>query len=310
MKTFFLFLLISLLSISAKAQTSVYHPFPDSAAMWNIQNSYMCWLSPYNMVYQNYSIIISNDTVIGAETYHKLVIPVLQTIQSSCAPGTTYLNVYKGAIRQDTAARKVFIVPPTGNTEELLYDFTMQVGDTVRGYIESQQQNNPDRVLSIDSVLVGNSYRKKWNIDNQYSISFIEGIGSTYGLVEYSFSNATDQLMISISCFQQNSQTLYPDTSSNCLQIGILFDAINGDDPNTDLLNVFPNPCRGSVNLDFGKSTTCEIILTDLSGRLIFQQQIFNQSRCSIDKLESGSYMLTVLDENKKIVSRKKINCI
>lgn len=305
-----LLLLFTITSLSAKAQTNVYHPFPDSAAMWNINNSYMCWLSPYNMVYQDYSIIMPGDTIIGSETYHKLVIPVLQTIHSSCAPGTTYLNIYKGAIREDTAARKVFIVPPAANTEELLYDFTMQVGDTVRGYIESQQQFNPDIVLSIDSVLVGNNYRKRWNIDNQYSISFIEGIGSTYGLVEYSFSSATDQLMISISCFQQNGQTLYPDTLSNCLQIGILFDGINSDDTDSDLLSVFPNPSEGSANLDFRKSTGGEIVLTDLSGRIILQQRIANQSRFSIENLESGTYMLTVLDEKNKTVSRKKIICI
>jgi hypothetical protein len=40
---------------------------------------------------------------------------------------------YAASIRQDTAARKVYIVPRNQTSEQLLYDFNMQVGDIFMG---------------------------------------------------------------------------------------------------------------------------------------------------------------------------------
>jgi hypothetical protein len=303
MKNLF-FIIATFVTISGNAQTAVYHPFPDSNAIWNIQDYYQCWLSPYNYVGQFYSITFANDTTIGTQSYHKLTIPFFQTVASSCVSGSINLNVYKGSIRQDTTNKKVFIVPPSSITEELLYDFTMQVGDTVRGYLESNASPR-DIVQSIDSVLVGSTYRKKWNINSGYNISFIEGIGSTYGLLELSPGCITDQLEYSITCFQQNFQTLYPDTTSNCQ----LIDAVNSEEIISDQVKAFPNPCNGSITIDFGKMESREIILTDLLGHLIFQEKIINQSQFKIDNLQRGSYILTIIDKTNNTAVRKKISC-
>src|SRR6266576_2342829 len=70
MKKILLFILISL-SLSSYGQTSVYHSFPDSSAVWNIRDVWNCWLPPYDAVQQDYSITFSNDTIIGSQLYHK-----------------------------------------------------------------------------------------------------------------------------------------------------------------------------------------------------------------------------------------------
>src|SRR2546428_7387968 len=67
-------------------------------------------------------------------------------------------------------------------------------------------------VTSIDSILIGNNYRKRWNTNSSFSI--IEGIGSTLGLLDFCYYlvSPTNFLI----CFHQNGQTLYPDTINNC----------------------------------------------------------------------------------------------
>lgn len=240
---------------------------------------------------ENYSIIISGDTVINGLVYQKLtgVNPVW----------------YKCAIRQDTLIRKVFIIPPAAITEELLYDFTMQVGDTVQGYIENYN-NQKDIVLTIDSVMVGNNYRKRWKINSGYNIYFIEGIGSTYGLVEHSPGTIVDAPDFSISCFRQNGNTVYPDTTTSCE----LITSVKPIEIQNDQLVIYPNPAHGSFTIEYDKSMNIkEIRLTDLPGKIIFRQQTGDQTKFQIANLPNGIYILTIIDEANHPTNKKVICC-
>jgi hypothetical protein len=282
-----LFLISALFTLSSLAQQPVYFPFPESNAQWNMHMLQMGW-PPLE---KNYSIIISGDTLINGLLYQKL----------------TIVNPawYKGAIRQDTVNRKVFIIPPAAATEELLYDFTMHVGDTVKGYIENYL-NTKDIVENIDTVLVGNNYRKRWKINSGYNIYFIEGIGSTYGLVEYSPGTMVDAADFSISCFRQNSITIYPDTITNC---GLITSAKPIEIQN-DQLRIYPNPSNGSFTIEFDKSLNIkEIRLTDLLGKIVFQQQTDNRTKIEITNLRNEIYILTIIDKDNLLINKKIISC-
>lgn len=281
-----LFLISALITLSSLAQQPVYFPFPESNAQWNIHMLQMGW-PPYE---NNYSIIIAGDTLLNGLIYKKLMI---------VNPAW-----YKGAIRQDTINKKVFIIPPTAVTEELLYDFTMQVGDTVKGYIENLL-NPKDIVQTIDTVLVGNDYRRRWKINSGYSIYFIEGIGSTYGLVEHSPGTMVDAADFSISCFRQNSITIYPDTITSCG----LITSVQPIEIQNDQLSIYPNPSKGSFSIEFDKSLNIkEIRLTDLLGRIVFQQQTDNRTKIEITNLQNDIYILTIIDKDNLLINKKIIS--
>lgn len=290
-----LLILFSLLGFFANAQTSIYHPFPDSAAQWNIQ-----WNQGLCLGNDNYSITVSGDTIINLQTYHKLFTPFIQITNSSCTSGV--LAGYRGAIRQDTIARKVFYIPPTNLSEQLLYDFTMQVGDTVAGFIETFA-GSPDTVVSIDSVLVGTTYRKRWEINSWYNIYFIEGIGSTYGLLERSLGYATDQPFITITCFQQNSQALYPNTSGNCP----LIDGIVSEEISSDQLIVFPNPIIDIFNISVTSNETMELTLYDFTSRVLLHQEFVHAVSLNMEQLAAGIYFYEVKNKNAVICNGKVV---
>ena len=295
-----LLLNLILLTLFAKGQTSAYHSFPDSNAVWNFHFQHYCFFNGTGDEY--YSITFSSDTLINSQTYHKLTTPFVQSFSTGTCGGIP--TGYKGAIRQDTANKKVFYIPPTDTTEQLLYDFTMQVGDTVRGYIETFAFTT-DIVQSIDSVLIGSTYRKRWNINNCYNIQFIEGIGSTYGLFERSPGCITDDAGYSLTCFQQNGQSLYPDTITNCQ----LITSVNSIDNFSNQIKIFPNPSSSSFTVDFDNADIKEIKLTDLLGNTIFQQQTNKQSQIKIDRLQIGTYILTIIDRKNRTTNRKIISC-
>jgi len=101
----------------------------------------------------NYSYTFSGDTLINNLTYHKLTTPFAKPYVGGSG--------YRGAIRQDIVAKKVFFIPLREISEKVLYDFTLQVGDTVK---VKPYYSPRDTVQSIDSVLVGNTFRKRWQI--------------------------------------------------------------------------------------------------------------------------------------------------
>jgi hypothetical protein len=101
-----LILLILLLPLlQAKAQTNVYHPLPDSNAVWNFNFHVTC---PFGMV-ADYSIMISGDTILNNLNYKKLYTPHIQLAVGS-SPCYFIESNYRGAFRQDTSTKKVYIV--------------------------------------------------------------------------------------------------------------------------------------------------------------------------------------------------------
>jgi hypothetical protein len=295
MKRYLLFILL-FISLGSNGQTSVYHPFPDSAAVWNINYYADCWI--FGTAYANYSITISGDTLINSQTYHKLITPyILGGYTGSC--GIAPFAGYRGAIRQDIPDKKVFYVPPTDSIEELLYDFNMELGDPVPGYINMYNTNT---VQDIDSVLVGGSYRKRWQVSQQYSIYFIEGIGSTYGLLEFS-PPATDHPGYTITCFQQDGQSLYPENTANCELITTLFDYDIVDE-----IKIFPNPSKGSFKIDIGNYEVKEIELKDLFGKTIQKPFIRTAANFELDNIQRGVYILTIIKQDNTRITRKLIS--
>lgn len=283
-------------------QTTIYHPLPESDAVWNL-NFYNYCLA--NVTNENYSLSFSGDTLINGQIYQKMICSQIQVISSFC--GLTTTSGYKGAIRNDIASKKVFFVSPSGNSEQLLYDFNLQVGDTVSGYFGETISGFPEIVQSIDSVLIGNSFRKRWNLNPLYEVYFIEGIGSTYGLIELlPGGTISDIPQRSINCFSQNGTSIYPSSPIYCN----LISSVNSNDPFIEMIKVFPNPFSKQTTLqtdNYFKDT--RLTLYNSFGKLI--KQIDHISGQSItlfrNDLPSGIYFLSLIQDKKVIKTEKLI---
>ncbi len=286
-------------AISGKSQTWIYHSMPDSNAVWNFEAINPC-PQIVNLI-QNFSITISGDTTINSITYHKLFTPYVMESYIGTNCGSTFPG-YKGAVRQDTSLKRAYVVKPFNNIEQLLYDFNMQIGDTVKGVIASISVD-ADTVISIDSILVGGSYRKKWNITN--GISIIEGLGSTYGLVQNSTAGLIGTFPnFLITCFSQNGVSIYPNNSTTCP----LISSLNTLSETAKEIKIYPNPSKGVFIVDFNGLEIKEIILNDLFGQLILKENTSNSINLSIDNLKTGLYILIVTDKNNKSTFRKIIS--
>src|SRR5688572_22615996 len=192
-----LLVVITFTTLSVRSQTSVYHPFPDSAGVWR-QEGYTqgncCCSGNFCLDEFDYNYFLNGDTLIGAFTYKKIYktgngvdyVNGPNTCPPSCSNYQFYYfnNIYSGCFRQDTTQRKVFIVPTGSALETLLYDFNLNLGDTLP---PSWPDYDPlIYVTAVDSTLVGGSYHKRFHLSTSNlpgEVSLIEGIGNSLGFL-------------------------------------------------------------------------------------------------------------------------------
>ena len=128
MKTCFTLILI-LICLAVSAQEYKYVSFPDSTAVWNE----MFWSDAPSDLRQY--ALFNEDTIVNGLVYHKIYTNVN-------LPNITIENSKRaGAIREDEHKRVWAINLKTApihpdylneNGEIMLFDFSLQVGDTIR----------------------------------------------------------------------------------------------------------------------------------------------------------------------------------
>lgn len=292
-KLFYILFLLGAFMVNA--QTNVYHPFPEANAQWNF-NAF----TQMGACHKMYSIVLNSDTIINSNTYHPLL------THGSSDLGSTFLcnfilPSYLGAIRNDSANKKVFIVPPQQQNEFILYDFNLQIGDSVKGYLA---QFSPDNVIyEKDSVLVNGSYRNRLKVDSCYNISFIEGVGSTYGLMEVLPACITDAAYFLLECFKENNVVHYPENVFSCN----LIDGVSSEDAKNEPIQILPNPSNAGFNIKSNGLAVTEMMLYDSKGSIIRNEQLNNFKSYQIQDLKTGFYYLQIKDQSGRVHHYKLI---
>ena len=295
--TVFLLMIIG----EGNAQTSIYHPMPDSNAVWNIYFDYA-----FCMTKAFYSITIAGDTLISGQNYHKLNTPYVKVVTAGCWSMIPTVG-YKGAYREDKANKKVFFVPPFSSSEQLLYDFNMQVGDTVKGYFQNPSIPSVDIVQAMDSVLVAAKYHKRWKINSCYTIYFIEGVGSTYGLINKSPACLTDQPFFTLDCFSKDGLPAYPYSATGC---ALITSSPDGPEDHNTHVEISPNPFFSETILKSGNMlVNADLVIYNSFGQAVQEMNSLSgqEVRLYRGNLPGGLYFVRLIQNNISIAAAKFI---
>lgn len=290
-----LFFLVLICTISKISLAQDYVPFPDTNAYWNINTSTWGSSEPTN------PIGIIGDTVIQGNNYIKLA-------QSN---DTTFNDInnttYIGAYREEN--KRYYFFYPNDSTEKIAYDFNLQVGDTMHSH--SEFFVNKIEVVSIDSILVQSSYRKRLNLhvksigSNSFGAfdEWIEGIGSTNGIIHngYMMFDAASYLI----CFHQNNELVYIDSPDGACRYLIL--NLN-ELPGQAVTHVFPNPATNQVSIEYSgtpfESYSFEIL--DQLGRIVVSENQFKSAfKVNTNALPNGIYTYRFLGNSILLATGK-----
>lgn len=305
-------LVVTLTTLTAKAQTSVYYPFPEDSATWC---EGLCIIQPQFSIdiyapatsKLNGKILINNNWYSILQSHSENCFGAMSCVCASLngSGDTTYY------IRQDTIQKKVWIYVPSTNSDTIFLDFNLNVGDTIDGRKAywAQQLSLGDFALvsSIDSVLIGTQYRTRYKYLYPAFQGFpnymIEGIGPDHGLF-YKANQGYDYSTV-LNLFSQNNQIFYPNYSSDttgmgyyCYEFPTSIEEIN----ETAFTFSFPNPSTGNFTLKFSQYLSKgSIEIYSAIGEKIWYENIYNELKKEI-KLKNvcgGIYFVKVFDGEK-----------
>ena len=300
-KAFLLLPVLMLIIMVSRAQTHVYHPFPESNAFWSDDGSNMFTLACYDTRFG-----LNGDTTINGKLYHKVYSLRDSTLLNP-------LSSYFAAIREED--KRIFTV--VGNSgEQVLYDFNLTVGDTMRFHY-SLMFHSPQEfyrvVTNIDSTkLFNGEYRKRFvfNDGNSLPDVVVEGIGSIYWMGLFNpliNAAATNGDSFRFECFKQNETILFLN-NPECDHCFCTFFTDKKEMASPVKLSITPNPFFQQTTIRTDQYlSNATLSVYDALGQMMTQKTNLGGNIIVLERnnLLAGLYCLRITQDNKLICTGK-----
>ena len=281
MKKIRLYTLLALLLMAGGVtmQAQDYIPVVQKGNEWHAFN-----VGAHNSI-GNYDIWFTEDTVVDGLKYTKLMAEAKTLDNNYHFSGLWFL------LREEN--EKVWKRQLNNPDEILLYDFTASVGDTLTIGDFGQRLI----IDSIGTVQIGNADRKKFWLrlqsnnpgGYQFTETWVEGIGSDYGLLWSGYLAIPDGWHC-LLCFHQNGELIWENPEySDCTFDGVINEVEENDDAG---ITVYPNPARDRIVIE--GEEVCSVQVYNALGQMVKTVQDTNE--ISVAGLPEGVYLLKVTE--------------
>lgn len=276
------------------AQTNF--PFPDADAVWSVSV-----FNPFSPIRENYKYTVIGDTLLNGNTYKKYY-RCRDTIL------TNQLSLY-ALLREDTETQRIYVAG--SDAELLLYDFSLEVGDTV-------SNNNTwagEALVTVSQITFDSEGRKQIHLNKSFSIwwsttdeIWTEGIGSNGDLFDPNPNTTllTDYPEAELLCFEQSGELIYQKYEGQCY-----YQNITGiEKPAKQAFNVAINAANNQLFIGSPLSEQATLALYDVLGRLVLQQTLSpNSTTVGIEQLPAGVYLYQI-SYQKQSLQHGKANVV
>lgn len=276
MKSFRLAMFFFLFVSAIKAQTYVPFPTTQDSVAWKETTSIRGDEGEPNYVNYHYKYLIG-DTIIDSLNYS-----IIYASRVAFANNKGYIVGY---IREYN--KKIYYLENENfSTEDLLYDFNLQIGDTLK-----RSLHYPKICTSIDSILLDNNeYRKRYFFN--YETEIVEGIGTigiiSGGIVQFEGDAFLDQSYDLDCVFQKDTILLKFNNHNDCFTIDSTLSIIESSDLNS---YIYPNPVKDFLYINEDLRNTYLMVYSSL-GEMVLEIKNFTSNALDISKLEKGMYIL------------------
>ena len=284
-----------------------YIPFPDSGGVW--KETYSWQPSPffYNGIGDTY---LEGDTVFNDTVYHKIYNLRRDVF---CSDIIISGPEYDGALREDTINHKVYYRWSNYAGEKLLYDYTLQVGDTLPYEMGWFSPYFGVYVKSIDTITTfDGTNRRIWYLDHDMPFEgwpqIVEGIGCTSGLLGYiePYWEGWNELL----CFSINNDEVWRSWRDTCYVITDSCASVGIDEALHPKAKVvcYPNPVSNSTSvyfeIDQSNNFNNYLMVFDLYGKEISSHEFHNSFFNIKSPASNGVYIVKIFTKNNYYICK------
>lgn len=194
----------------------------------------------------------------------------------------------------------VYFIPPD-HTEGILYDFSLQAGDSA--YVRNMFCGDQDMalyVLQVDTVEHYGVERKRWFLTHYGEIVdvWLEGIGSLYGPLHTAFNLCIVSPTWELLCYYEDDVLLYMmPYATSCYETSVSVEEL----ANTGKVDISPNPVRSGQPLRINTlENVRQVKLFNAAGSKMESFYPSGNSDLSIstNDYQQGIYILQIITAN------------
>ena len=288
MKKSLVILLFCACSFSLHAQQ--YFPFVEEGKTWSELNMFQFPTpDPFETSYSTLTFKLAGDTLEDGKIWKKLFTTNEDPIQGNW-------DMDYSLYREEN--HRVYKYSNLITGEELMYDFTLEVGDSVfyDGF------NYWFYVIGVDSVEVNGAMHKRIQFDYPEE-TWIEGLGSTCRPFQPIAGQFIMPGLYSLLCVTNNEGTIYADPAfSACYIDTTIYTSVSGKDIPAYKVNVYHNFPQQEIRISINGA---DDIFTDYqmyntSGALVKQGKIMsNELILKQQGMKPGIYLLRMSGKNQ-----------
>lgn len=270
---------------------------------WDVTGYEMGYICLGFSSYPPHRYYFLGDTIINNTVYAKAYQMELITTYPpvNCPPFSVDTNstvVQYYFLREDTLEKKVWRYDSYNDYEMLLYDFSLEIGDTL--YPHPWFPTLIDTVYEITTT--DGLVRKKFEFGpGGESGYYIEGIGGVAGIFSdpfYIFETGSW-----LMCVKDINGNIIMDIDGSCFD----FITSTAETKRNPKINIFPNPFSESITI---KSPLSElhVIIYNQYGIAVINKDLGSEHIIDLSNLRKGIYLLKILKNNNLIYSEKIIS--
>jgi len=265
-----------------------YTPFILDDADWFVEEVTPMWGGKFIKYYT------TSDTIIEGITYKNVSQKtVCIYTQDRDNGGINYSDSFDsndrhiGSLREEN--KKVFFVNAANDKETLIYDFDVNVGDTI--YYGNKY------TYIIEDLGIKNGFRT-YSIENsgaytpQFPGELIEGIGNSYGL----FGSRNPSLKY-LECFRQKGEELYGECE-HCEGF-----TTNNTNLIESEVSIIPNPANDYISIK--SQSASHVTIYDTNGKIYLEMPISKNDKLNISELTEGNYFVKISNATGQVITKQ-----
>jgi hypothetical protein len=257
-----------------------YESLVDTAKRWNCLHMTAGGPPPQQKSTSN--IRFTYDTIISLKTY--------KVVEGSTDSLHLAWSAF-GFIREDTAG-KVYYRAFADTSEKTLYDFNLNIGDSI---LVPPFPFSYMHVVTVDSVYIYDKFHKR--IVFAEFETWIEGVGSLCGILMsgYGLVTGTQQFLL---CYFEHDTLKYKNPDyTECY-----YNTVGIDDwVDLQKINIFPNPFSSSTTIQLSNPLqSATFCIYDILGKEIKYRENLSGKEIIIQKenMKTGMYFFTIEDRS------------